>query len=174
MTTERATIKCEAVFSDDSLHRYSLSKIWDKTLPIANVITIAPSEDYNVSNDMTTNIICNNIHLLGMGGFILTNLISKIGADVKKLKNTKDLWNLDTDKYIKDIAEKADKIIVAWGKFTETRKIFEKREMDVIELLKPYKDKTFQITDGANREYVHPLTPAVRKGWILKGSTYYI
>ena len=58
MTTERATIKCEAVFSDDSLHRYSLSKIWDKTLPLANVITIAPSEDFNVTSDTTTSIIC--------------------------------------------------------------------------------------------------------------------
>lgn len=169
MTTERATIKCEAVFSDDSLHRYSLSKIWDKTLPLANVITIAPSEDFNVTSDTTTSIICNNIYLLGMGGFVLTNLISKIGADVKKLKSTKDLWNADTDKYIKETALKADKIIIAWGKFTETRKVFSDREKDIMNLIEPYKDKIFQITDGAKREFLHPLTPVVRKGWILKG-----
>ena len=124
MTTERATIKCEAVFSDDSLHRYSLSKIWDKTLPLANVITIAPSEDFNVTSDTATSIICNNIYLLGMGGFVLTNLISIIGADVKKLKSTKDLWNADTDKFINETAIKSNKIIIACGKFTETRKVF--------------------------------------------------
>lgn len=62
--------------------------------------------------------------MLGIGGFVLTNLISKIGADIKKLKSTKDLWNADTDKYIKETALKADKIIIAWGKFTETRKVF--------------------------------------------------
>lgn len=55
---------------------------------------------------------------------MLTNLISKVGADVKKLKSTKDLWNADTDKYIKETALKSDKIIIAWGKFTETRKVF--------------------------------------------------
>ena len=59
-----------------------------------------------------------------MGGFVLTNLISKIGADVKKMKSTKDLWNADTDKFIKETALKSDKIIIAWGKFTETRKVF--------------------------------------------------
>ena len=59
-----------------------------------------------------------------MGGFVLTNLISKIGADVKKLKSTKDLWNEDTDKFIKETALKSNKIIIAWGKFTETRKFF--------------------------------------------------
>ena len=36
-------------------------------------------------------------------------------------------------------------------------------------LIEPYKDKIFQITDGAKREFLHPLTPVVRKGWILKG-----
>ena len=30
-TTEKATIKCEAVLSDDSQHRYSMTKIWDKS-----------------------------------------------------------------------------------------------------------------------------------------------
>ncbi|WP_294909606.1 DUF1643 domain-containing protein [uncultured Ruminococcus sp.] len=167
MTTERATIKCEAVFSDDSLHRYSLSKIWDKTLPLANVITIAPSEDFNVTSDTTTSIICNNIYLLGMGGFVLTNLISKIGADVKKLKSTKDLWNADTDKYIKETALKADKIIIAWGKFTETRKVFSDREQSVLKLLEPQKDKLFQITDGKERKNLHPLTPSIRHSFIL-------
>ena len=167
MTTERATIKCEAVFSDDSLHRYSLSKIWDKTLPLANVITIAPSEDFNLTSDTTTSIICNNIYLLGMGGFVLTNLISKIGADVKKLKSTKDLWNADTDKYIKESALKADKIIIAWSKFAETRKIFSEREQSVLKLLEPQKDKLFQITDGKERKNLHPLTPSIRHSFIL-------
>lgn len=167
MTTERATIKCEAVFSDDSLHRYFLSKVWDKTKPIANIITIAPSEDYNVSSDMTTNIICNNIYLLGMGGFVLTNLVSKIGTDVKKVKSVKDLWNDETDKYILSSAEKCDKIILAWGKFTSTYKAFKDREKRVLDLLLNYKEKLYQITDEKGRELLHPLTPAVRNGFLL-------
>lgn len=98
-----------------------------------------------------------------MGGFVLTNLISKIGADVKKLKSTKDLWNADTDKYIKESALKSDKIIIAWGKFAETRKIFSEREKDIMNLIEPYKDKIFQITDGAKREFLHLLTPNIKR-----------
>ena len=40
------------------------------------------------------------------------------------MKSTKDLWNADTDKFIKETAIKSNKIIIAWGKFTETRKVF--------------------------------------------------
>lgn len=30
MTNEKATIRCEAIFSDDKEYRYLLSKVWDK------------------------------------------------------------------------------------------------------------------------------------------------
>lgn len=104
----------------------------------------------------------------GMGGFTLTNLISKIGVDVKKVKDTKNLWNDETDKYITDIAEKADKIILAWGKFCSTHNSFGKREEEILKLLKPFKDKVYQICDESGREFLHPLTPAVRNGFTLK------
>lgn len=167
-TTEKATIKCEAVFSDDSQHRYSMTKIWDKSLPVANVITIAPSEDYNVTSDLTTSLITNNVSMLGFGGFTLTNLISKVGANIKKVKGTKNLWDSETDRIIIESAQKADKIILAWGKFTETRKKFAEREETVMTLLQPFEDKTYQITDGNERDFLHPLTPAIRQGWVLK------
>lgn len=168
MPIEVATIKCKSIFSDNSQHRYQMSKIWDKNLPQANIITIAPSECYNVACDLTTNIITNNLHLLGFGGFTITNLISKIGVDTKRTTNTKDLWNADTDKYILSCAQEADKIIVAWGSFAQTRKQFSEREKQVLELLKPYQNKIFQITDGADRQFLHPLTPCVRNSFILK------
>lgn len=168
MPIEKATIKCEAVFSNNSEHRLLLSKIWDKNLPQANVITISPSADYNVSTDLTTNLITNNLNVLGFGGFTLTNLISKIGIDPKKVKNTNDLWTEETDKYIHEAAQKADSIIVAWGRFTETRKIFSDREKEVLTILEQFKSKTFEITDGNGREFLHPLTPIIRNNWILK------
>lgn len=168
MPIESATIKCKSVFSDDSQHRYQMSKIWDKNLPLANIITIAPSECYNIACDLTTNIITNNLNLLGFGGYTMTNLISKIGIDIKKIKNTKDLWNNETDKHILSCAETADKIILAWGSFAHTRKIFAEREKQVLGLLKPYQDKIYQITDGGDRKFLLPLTPCVRNSFILR------
>lgn len=167
MAVEKATIRCEAIFSDDSEHRYLLSKIWNKTLPQVNVITIAPSADYNVSCDLTTNLITNNLNLMGYGGFTLTNLISKIGVDVKKIKSTTKLWLPDTDKYILEAAQKADTIILAWGSFTNIRKIFIDREKDVMALLNPYQEKIYKITDGKTPKGLHPLTPKIRNNWNL-------
>lgn len=168
MSIEVITMKMKCVFSEDSSHRFLMKKIWNKELPQANIITIAPSECHNVVNDLTTNIITNNLHMLGFGGYTMTNLISKIGVDVKKIKNTKDLWNNETDKHILSCAEAADKIIVAWGSFAHTRKQFADREKQVLELLKPFQDKVYQITDGADRQFLHPLTPCVRNSFILK------
>lgn len=161
-------MKMKCVFSEDSSHRFLMKKIWNKELPQANIITISPSECHNVVNDLTTNIITNNLHMLGFGGYTMTNLISKIGVDVKKIKNTKDLWNNETDKHILSCAESADKIIVAWGSFAHTRKQFADREKQVLELLKPFQDKVYQITDGADRQFLHPLTPCVRNSFILQ------
>lgn len=168
MAIETANIKCKSVFSDNSEHRYEMSKVWDKNLPQANIITISPSENYNVACDLTTNIITNNLHMIGFGGYIMTNLMSKISVDIKRVKNTKDLWNNETDKHIISCAEAADKIIVAWGSFAHTRKQFADREKQVLTLLKPYQDKIFQITDGEKRKFLHPLTPSIRNGWVLE------
>lgn len=168
MPIEVATIKCKSIFSDNSQHGFQMSKVWDKNLPQANIITISPSECHGVESDLTTNIITNNLHILGFGGYTMTNLISKIGVDVKKIKNTKDLWNNETDKYILSCAEAAEKTIVAWGSFAKTRKQFANREKQVLELLKPFQDKVYQITDGADRQFLHPLTPAIRNGFVLK------
>lgn len=168
MPIEVANLKLKSIFSDDSQYRYQMSKIWDKNLPQANITTIAPSECHNVVSDLTTNIITNNLHMLGFGGYTMTNLISKIGVDVKKIKNTKDLWNNETDKHILSCAEAADKIIIAWGSFAKTRKQFAEREKQVLELLKPYHDKVYQITDGGERKFLHPLTPIVRNGFFLE------
>ena len=167
-TTEKATIKCLATFSDNSEHRYSLTRVWDKAKPQALVISIAPSEDFNVSADLTTSLIENNLNALDYGGFCLVNLISKIGVDVKKAKTINDLWNNETDQEIIKQAQSADKIIVAWGSFTSTRQKFKDRENEVVSLLKPFEEKLLQITDGKEREFLHPLTPAIRNNWFLK------
>ena len=167
-TTERATIKCTATFSDNSEHRYSLTKVWDKSRPQALVISIAPSADFNVSMDLTTTLIENNLYSHCFGGFCLVNLISKIGVDVKKVKSTTDLWNKETDQEIIKQFQLADSIIIAWGSFANTRQKYKEREEEVINLIKPFSDKLYQITDGKGRSFLHPLTPAIRNSWILE------
>lgn len=168
MPIEVANIKMRTVFSDNSEHRYEMSKVFDKDLPKANIITISPSVNYNITSDLTSQIIQNNLFSLGFGSISYTYLISKIGVDTKKIKNTKNLWDNQTDKHILSCAEAADSIILAWGSFAKTRKQFAEREKQVLELLKPYQEKVYQITDGGDRRFLHPLTPSVRNGFILE------
>ena len=54
MFTEKATIKCEAVFSDDHAHRFLWKRVWEKSKPIATVIMLNPCESDGIITDTTT------------------------------------------------------------------------------------------------------------------------
>lgn len=173
MKSEKAVIKTESLFSDDGTHRYNLRKEWDKTLPTATIISISPSELSNVSSDLTTQLITNNIEALGFGSFELLNLYSKVGVDVKKIKDPTGLWDDTTDTCIKASCDKTfkdegGKIIFAWGKLTENNKKHGEREKQILSLLSIYFDKVYCIKDYGIRHFLHPLTPSVRNEWVLE------
>ena len=65
---------------------------------------------------------------------------------------------------ILESAEKADKIIIGWGTVGKHNQRIRERENTVLEMLKPYKDKLFQIGENG----CHPLTPTVRNEWVLE------
>ncbi|WKY44857.1 DUF1643 domain-containing protein [Eubacteriaceae bacterium ES2] len=173
MKSKKTVIKTEALFSDDENHRYNLRKEWDKALPTATVISISPSGLSNVSADLTTQLITNNIEALGFGSFELLNLYSKIDVDVKKMKDTTGLWDENTDICIKASCDKTfkdenGKIIFAWGKLTENNKKHGEREKQILSLLSIYFEKVYCIKDYGIRHFLHPLTPSVRNEWVLE------
>lgn len=51
MAVEKEIIKCESIFSDDSLHRYMLSKVWD----IKKIKITVPRKEYDKINITATN-----------------------------------------------------------------------------------------------------------------------
>lgn len=171
MTTEKSIIRSEAVFSDNREYRYLLSKIWDKNKPLATVISISPSSLHNVSTDTTTMLIQNNLFALGYGGVELVNLISKINVEAKKLKNLADSIGELTDQSILESVQRTQTTILAWGRIASMNKVFQNREEDVLEILKPYQDRLQVIVDMTGREMLHPLTPSIRNNWILQPYT---
>lgn len=174
MISTKAVIKTEAIYSDDETHRYVLRKEWNKTLPTATIISISPSSYANVSADLTTQLITNNLDQLGFGSFELVNLYSKIDEDAKKAKSIHDLYNEETDTLIKTSCDKTFKsgdkgsIILAWGKLTENNKKHAKREKTILSLLSVYFDKVYCIADETGRHFLHPLTPSIRHSWYLE------
>lgn len=172
MKTEKVTIKSEVVFSDDLLHRYSLRKVWEPDKPEALVISIIPSNLYNETSDLTTMLIMNNVSHLGFGSFTLCNLFSLCGIDLKKCKDVKGLTNSDNNDMIASCLKRITKnedntIIIAWGKVGQTKRN-QKREDEVLELIKPYFERTRVIGDENGRFFLHPLTPAIRDHWTLR------
>ena len=67
MHTEKATVKTEAVFSEDRRHRYLLRKEWDAKRPKATIIMTNPSTADMLMMDYTTLYIMNNIVRLDFG-----------------------------------------------------------------------------------------------------------
>ena len=173
MKSEKITIKAESLFSDDGLHRYNLRKEWDKALPTATVISISPSSQSNVTADLTTQLITNNVHALGFGSFELLNLYSKVDVDVKKVKAIEGLWDEVTDTCIQASCDKTfksdgGKIILAWGKLAENNKKHGEREKQVLALLSIYFDQIYCLRGHGARHFLHPLTPEIRNDWVLE------
>ena len=171
MFTEKATIKCEAVFSDDHAHRFLWKRVWEKSKPIATVIMLNPCESDGIITDTTTSLVINNVARLeeGFGGVAIVNLYSMLTSKLNfKWNSDADLNHEENDSYIMKAVEEASKVILAWGRAEDTNKRVEERAGELIKKMSKHKEKLFVISDGTGRYGMHPLTPALRNRWILE------
>ena len=114
METKKATIKSEAVFSDDKNHRLFLRREWDRNKPTALVIMINPSSSALIHTDMTTVCILNNLEALDYGAVEIANMYSLMTSKITFRFNSDEvLLHPDTDAYIVKSAEKAQLIIIS-------------------------------------------------------------
>ena len=173
METKKATIKSEAVFSDDKNHRLFLRREWDRNKPTALVIMINPSSSALIHTDITTVCILNNLEALDYGAVEIANMYSLMTNKISFRFNSDEvLLHPDTDAYIMKSAEKAQLIIIAWGTIGENNQRVKKRQHDILKLLEKHSHKMKLIGDTTGRIGLHPLTPQVRNGWILEDFAY--
>ncbi|MFT3952034.1 MAG: DUF1643 domain-containing protein [Oscillospiraceae bacterium] len=159
MITEKNSITNEVVYSDDKAHRYLLSRIWDSEKSIPMIITKNSGKADGVFIDLTTNIMSNNLYKLGYGGFYAVNLCSAIdNAGSSSFDKT-------TDDIIKKYAKLCTEIIIAYGYLTT--KPMQARERDVLDILKKSGKKLLAVCDNNGQINIHPLTPSVRRKFIL-------
>ena len=168
MITERDTIKCEAVFSDDKQHRLYWERTWDKEKPKAAIITIHPNHSNNIICDTTTYLSVNNTARLGnYGGIIMVNLYSKLTSKLDfKHSSPEELNHEGNNKYILKAASEASVVILAYGRGIAGNKQMTERAIEVINLLKDHRNKIKLISDG-QKEGIHPLQPTARSHWEL-------
>jgi hypothetical protein len=125
-----------------------------------------PSTADMLMMDYTTLYIMNNIVKLNFGSIDIVNLTSKMTT---KLDVKKDL-EVDEENFatICKSAEKADKVILAWGKLGENNKRVREIQDILLERLKPFKEKLCVIACESGDSGFHPLAPQIRFSWILK------
>jgi len=165
-TTTKSIVKTEAIFSEDRQHRYLLRKEWDKNKAKAMVIMINPSTAGEVAIDYTTLYVINNLYDLDFGSVDIVNIFSNVDGS-RRTKESIPEHEKENHNQILLSGEKADKIMIAWGKVGDNNKNIQERQEGILELLSPYKEKLFSIGDQQGNVGLHPLAPKIRFGWNL-------
>lgn len=168
MIIEKDNIKCESIFNDEHTHRFVWKRVWAKDKPLACVIMLNPCLADNLIADTTTNLVINNVaRLETFGGVVVVNLFSKLTPKLDfKWNSNEELNDSENDYYIKKSVDECKTTIIAWGKSYESNIRVAERADEVLEMLEPYKDRMYVITDGEKIGH-HPLSPAIRKHWDL-------
>ena len=95
--------------------RYHLTRIWDPNKPKLMVVGLNCSTADARKNDPTVRReIMFAIHM-GFGSLYKANLFAYRTKDPKKMKRARDPIGQENDLWISHLAEKCDKIAVAWG-----------------------------------------------------------
>ena len=169
MQTEKSVMKTEAIFSDDRKHRYLLRKEWEAKKKRAVIIMTNPSTADTFTLDYTTMYILNNLAKLDFGSVDIVNIVSKMTTKLH-IKEDSDSPDDERENFsiIVNAAQKADFVIVAWGKIGENNKAVRDVQNRLLEQLNPFGDKLRIIAAEGGGGNFHPLAPQIRFSWVLK------
>lgn len=115
------TLISQAVFSSCMQYRYVLMRQWDVDKPFAVFILMNPSTADAFKNDPTVARI--QVRCLAdptLGGYVILNVFAYMETDSKALKGHWacgiDIIGPENDKYIRQYATGAARVICGWGK----------------------------------------------------------
>ena len=153
-----------ATFSEDGSKRYLLRKTWDTSRPRMAIIMLMPSEATGIALDYTTMLVLNNAVRLGFGGVDIVNLFSTLNDFTLRKTEDQDVENQDV---ILQTLQAVDTIVYAPGLGKSKNKIFQKRQLQILELLRPFESKLHCLCNAKGKgRFQHPLSPTVRE-WRL-------
>ena len=116
-------METNAIISDCGKYRYELHRTWDKDKKKVLFIMLNPSTADGMKDDLTTIRCINFAKKWEYGGIMIGNIYpfrAKRPKHLRKwIKGDGDLYNFneceDNKNHVKDMAQKADLIICAWG-----------------------------------------------------------
>lgn len=127
-----SNISSSSQFDSARTYRYLLTRQWgEDEQNFINFILLNPSTADETKDDPTMRRCINFAKQWGYDGMYVTNLFAYRSTDPKKLKQVKDPIGPENDDYIKKYANRAQRVVVAWGNHGELYG----RGKDVIEML---------------------------------------
>lgn len=149
-------METDAIFSFDRRHRFSLTRIWDKTKPLVAFCMLNPSVADETKNDPTVARCQKRAMNMGYGGIIIVNIFNLVSTDPKQLYKCKSVKEASTDGNeiaIMLAARNSKTFICAWGKHGS---LFG-RGNDVLKLLTFNKIKPQALKMNKDGSPAHPL-----------------
>ena len=164
MNTITTTLVTKAVFDDTGMDRFLLEKTWDEKKQRLAIIMRSPSQASGIALDATTQLVLNNADRLGYGSVSILNLFTRVNDFALKQAEDEDPENLEA---IISACQNAQAIVYAAGVGKATNKLFQERQKQVLEALRPMEGRLYCLCDENGQSRLqHPLSPAVRT-WYL-------
>ena len=171
MKTVKSTLETEAIFSEDANHRYLLKKTWDNDKKVLAIVTMYSHFSGILNLDLTTQLVVNKVsEKEEYGGIYFINLYSNIVTPIN-LKHIENSHDKHTDIHIMKAVKEADTVLLAWGSYGK-KPLVEARVNEILNMLKPHKNKISTLTNPQTNEIMHPLNPYARKAWTIKSLKY--
>ncbi len=145
----------QAVFSDDMVYRYSLSRIWDREKENVLFIMLNPSTADAYKLDPTIKRCEGFAKEWGYGAIHIVNLFAIRATDPKKMISHPDPIGNRNDTHIIGSARAAHLIIAAWGN-NPNKTRFKKRAEHIIDKITEWRD-IHCLTITKDGEPSHPL-----------------
>lgn len=112
-------MKSSATFSADRHFRYSLTRVWDESLPLVAFCMLNPSTADENTNDPTIERCQRRARMMGFGGLIVVNLFAYRATDPYELYWAGDdspVIGPSNNDAIVDAANRARMFVCGWGK----------------------------------------------------------
>ena len=140
-----------AIFSEDRLYRYTLSREWGESDNFCMFIGLNPSTADEKKDDPTIRRCVGFAKDWGYDSVFMVNLFSLRATDPKDMLSHPKPIGDSTNMWIQYLAEKAGIIVCAWG--AHGRHL--NRDKAVIQMLQPVKTYCLGVTKGGQPR--HPL-----------------
>ena len=153
---EQNGLQRDATLSENERYRYTLSRLWDDSLPIVVFVMLNPSTADARTDDPTIRRCIHFAKSWGWGGFMVVNLFAYRATKPAVLKRAENPIGVENDNHICRtlVLENVGDVVCAWG----ANGGHMRRDAEVLELIHEcgFQPKAMGLTQK-NRHPRHPL-----------------